>query len=154
MPICWFMWWHWPYCKSLSYCSWECKGQLSSFLINWLLSHNCRKVYIFQPVEIISLFWRRTSNKKKRTLILDLVTDSEEFMIRDLSKECSTPYSRNLEPSCYIKWDKMSGSSGIRAIRQVRRKKSSLSEVKIAVVGAPGVGKSGKHKGLYKGSKH
>jgi len=36
----------------------------------------------------------------------------------------------------------MSGSSGIRAIRQVRRKKSSLSEVKIAVVGAPGVGKS------------
>ena len=47
----------------------------------------------------------------------------------------------------------MSGSSGIRAIRQVRRKKSSLSEVKIAVVGAPGVGKSGKHKGLYKGAK-
>ena len=39
---------------------------------------------------------------------------------------------------------KMSSSSGIRAIRQVRRKKSSLSEVKIAVVGAPGVGKSGK----------
>ena len=38
----------------------------------------------------------------------------------------------------------MSSSSGIRAIRQVRRKKSSLSEVKIAVVGAPGVGKSGK----------
>ena len=37
----------------------------------------------------------------------------------------------------------MSSSSGIRAIRQVRRKKSSLSEVKIAVVGAPGVGKSG-----------
>ena len=38
----------------------------------------------------------------------------------------------------------MSSSSGIRAIRQARRKKSSLSEVKIAVVGAPGVGKSGK----------
>ena len=37
----------------------------------------------------------------------------------------------------------MSSSSGIRAIRQARRKKSSLSEVKIAVVGAPGVGKSG-----------
>jgi len=36
----------------------------------------------------------------------------------------------------------MSSSSGIRAIRQVRRKKSSLSEVKILVVGAPGVGKS------------
>ena len=40
--------------------------------------------------------------------------------------------------------DIMSSSSGIRAIRQARRKKSSLSEVKIAVVGAPGVGKSGK----------
>jgi len=37
---------------------------------------------------------------------------------------------------------KMSSSSGIRQFRQVRRKKSSLSEVKIAVVGAPGVGKS------------
>ena len=37
----------------------------------------------------------------------------------------------------------MSSSSAIRGIRQVRRKKSSLSEVKIAVVGAPGVGKSG-----------
>ena len=37
----------------------------------------------------------------------------------------------------------MSSSSGIRQFRQVRRKKSSLSEVKIAVVGAPGVGKSG-----------
>lgn len=36
----------------------------------------------------------------------------------------------------------MSSSSGIRAIRQVRRKKSSLSEVKILIVGAPGVGKS------------
>lgn len=36
----------------------------------------------------------------------------------------------------------MSSSSGIRQFRQVRRKKSSLSEVKIAVVGAPGVGKS------------
>jgi len=36
----------------------------------------------------------------------------------------------------------MSSSSAIRGIRQVRRKKSSLSEVKIAVVGAPGVGKS------------
>lgn len=30
------------------------------------------------------------------------------------------------------------------AIRSIRRKKSSLSEVKIAVIGAPGVGKSGK----------
>lgn len=37
---------------------------------------------------------------------------------------------------------RMSGSSGIRGIRQVRRKKSSLSEVKLAVLGAPGVGKS------------
>lgn len=37
---------------------------------------------------------------------------------------------------------KMSGSSGIRGIRQVKRKKSSLSEVKLAVLGAPGVGKS------------
>lgn len=36
----------------------------------------------------------------------------------------------------------MSSSSAIRGIRQVRRKKSSLSEVKIAVLGAPGVGKS------------
>jgi len=36
----------------------------------------------------------------------------------------------------------MSSSSAIRGIRQVRRKKSSLSEVKIAVAGAPGVGKS------------
>jgi len=36
----------------------------------------------------------------------------------------------------------MSSTSGIRAIRQARRKKSNLSEVKIAVVGAPGVGKS------------
>eukprot|EP00092_Neocalanus_flemingeri_P010033 GFUD01010813.1.p1 GENE.GFUD01010813.1~~GFUD01010813.1.p1 ORF type:complete len:224 (-),score=36.83 GFUD01010813.1:33-704(-) len=36
----------------------------------------------------------------------------------------------------------MSSSSAIRGIRQVRRKKSSLSEVKVAVVGAPGVGKS------------
>jgi len=33
-------------------------------------------------------------------------------------------------------------SSGIRGIR---RKKSSLGEVKVAVVGAPGVGKSGKN---------
>jgi hypothetical protein len=32
-------------------------------------------------------------------------------------------------------------SSGIRGIR---RKKSSLGEVKVAVIGAPGVGKSGK----------
>ncbi|GIY39705.1 hypothetical protein CDAR_271571 [Caerostris darwini] len=31
------------------------------------------------------------------------------------------------------------------AIRSIRRKKSALSEVKIAVIGAPGVGKSGKH---------
>ena len=38
----------------------------------------------------------------------------------------------------------MSGSGGIRGIRQVKRKKSSLSEVKMAVLGAPGVGKSGK----------
>ena len=38
----------------------------------------------------------------------------------------------------------MSSSSAIRGIRQVRRKKSSLSEVKIAVAGAPGVGKSGR----------
>lgn len=30
------------------------------------------------------------------------------------------------------------------AIRGIRRKKSSLSEVKVAVIGAPGVGKSGK----------
>lgn len=29
------------------------------------------------------------------------------------------------------------------AIRGIRRKKSSLSEVKVAVIGAPGVGKSG-----------
>ena len=34
------------------------------------------------------------------------------------------------------------GSGGIRGIR---RKKSSLTEVKIAIIGAPGVGKSGKH---------
>ncbi len=34
----------------------------------------------------------------------------------------------------------MSSSAGIRGIR---RKKSSLSEVKIAIIGAPGVGKSG-----------
>jgi len=31
------------------------------------------------------------------------------------------------------------------AIRGIRRKKSSLSEVKLAVIGAPSVGKSGKH---------
>ena len=31
----------------------------------------------------------------------------------------------------------------MRGIRQVRRKKSSLSEVKLVVLGAPGVGKSG-----------
>lgn len=31
------------------------------------------------------------------------------------------------------------------AIRGIRRKKSSLSEVKIAVLGAPGVGKSGEY---------
>jgi len=36
----------------------------------------------------------------------------------------------------------MSSTSGIRGIRQVRRKKSTLSEVKLAVIGAPGVGKS------------
>lgn len=36
---------------------------------------------------------------------------------------------------------KMSSGAGIRGIR---RKKSSLSEVKIAIIGAPGVGKSGK----------
>lgn len=36
----------------------------------------------------------------------------------------------------------MSSNSGIKGIRQVRRKKSSLSEVKIVVLGAPGVGKS------------
>lgn len=30
------------------------------------------------------------------------------------------------------------------AIRGIRRKKSSLCEVKVAVIGAPGVGKSGK----------
>ena len=35
----------------------------------------------------------------------------------------------------------MSSSSGIRGIR---RKKSSLSEVKICIIGAPGVGKSGR----------
>ena len=29
------------------------------------------------------------------------------------------------------------------AIRGIRRKKSTLSEVKVAVIGAPGVGKSG-----------
>lgn len=34
------------------------------------------------------------------------------------------------------------------AIRGIRRKKSSLSEVKVAVVGAPGVGKSGKFKAI------
>ena len=39
----------------------------------------------------------------------------------------------------------MQSSSGIRAIRQVRRKKSNLLEVKIVVVGAPGVGKSGRN---------
>ena len=32
----------------------------------------------------------------------------------------------------------------VPGIRQVRRKKSALSEVKIVVLGAPGVGKSGK----------
>lgn len=31
------------------------------------------------------------------------------------------------------------------AIRGIRRKKSSLSEVKIAVLGGPGVGKSGEY---------
>ena len=31
----------------------------------------------------------------------------------------------------------------VLGIRQVRRKKSSLSEVKIVVLGAPGVGKTG-----------
>jgi len=36
----------------------------------------------------------------------------------------------------------MSSASAIKGIRQVRRKKSSLSEVKIVVLGAPGVGKS------------
>lgn len=35
------------------------------------------------------------------------------------------------------------------AIRGIRRKKSSLSEVKVAVVGAPGVGKSGKSSLLF-----
>jgi len=36
----------------------------------------------------------------------------------------------------------MSSASAIKGIRPVRRKKSSLSEVKIVVLGAPGVGKS------------
>jgi len=36
----------------------------------------------------------------------------------------------------------MSSNSAIKGIRQVRRKKSSLSEVKIVVLGAPGVGKT------------
>jgi len=36
----------------------------------------------------------------------------------------------------------MSSNSGIKGIRQVRRKKSSLSEVKLVMLGAPGVGKS------------
>jgi hypothetical protein len=31
------------------------------------------------------------------------------------------------------------------AIRGIRRKKSSLSEVKVAVIGAPAVGKSGEY---------
>lgn len=31
------------------------------------------------------------------------------------------------------------------AIRGIRRKKSSLCEVKVAVIGAPGVGKSGEY---------
>jgi Ras-like protein family protein 11A len=33
------------------------------------------------------------------------------------------------------------------AIRGIRRKKSSLSEVKVAVIGAPSVGKSGEYEG-------
>ena len=37
----------------------------------------------------------------------------------------------------------MNSNSGMRGIRQVRRKKSSLSEVKLVILGAPGVGKSG-----------
>ncbi|XP_023345273.1 ras-related and estrogen-regulated growth inhibitor [Eurytemora carolleeae] len=36
----------------------------------------------------------------------------------------------------------MNSNSGMRGIRQVRRKKSSLSEVKLVILGAPGVGKS------------
>ena len=38
----------------------------------------------------------------------------------------------------------MSSGGGGGGIRGIRRKKSSLSEVKIAIIGAPGVGKSGK----------
>ena len=34
------------------------------------------------------------------------------------------------------------------AIRGIRRKKSSLCEVKVAVIGAPGVGKSGGYNAL------
>lgn len=34
------------------------------------------------------------------------------------------------------------------AIRGIRRKKSSLCEVKVAVIGAPGVGKSGEYDNL------
>ena len=39
----------------------------------------------------------------------------------------------------HSRYGKMSTSSGIRGIR---RKKSSLSEVKIGIIGSPGVGKS------------
>ncbi len=35
----------------------------------------------------------------------------------------------------------MSSTSAV--VRGIRRKKSSLTEVKIAIIGAPGVGKSG-----------
>ena len=42
----------------------------------------------------------------------------------------------------------MSGSGNEKSstsIRSIRRKKSTLTEVKIAILGAPGVGKSGKY---------
>lgn len=38
----------------------------------------------------------------------------------------------------------MSNKMASGGIRGIRRKKSSLGEVKVAVIGAPGVGKSGK----------
>lgn len=37
----------------------------------------------------------------------------------------------------------MSNKMASTGIRGIRRKKSSLGEVKVAVIGAPGVGKSG-----------
>lgn len=41
---------------------------------------------------------------------------------------------------CIATWGNMTSNP----MRGIRRKKSSLSEIKIVVIGAPGVGKSGK----------